>query len=117
MAREMEVLDVMTANRDRAIWATAQGKDYKIDDSNTPEFITFPTNRPGPNPDGSYPFHTGEEALKYMTVGKNLKVQPLRRRDDVSRDRQPGADGVRHEGPAVGRRLAELSALEAQRRR
>lgn len=75
MAREMEVLDVMTANRDRAVWAAAQGKPYTVDDSNTPAFLTFPTNRPGPNADGSYPFNTGEEALKYMTLGKGLKVE------------------------------------------
>lgn len=74
MAREMEVLDVMTANRDKAIWAAAQGKEFKLDDSNTPEFIAFPSNRKGPNADGSYPFYSGEEALKYITPGKNLKV-------------------------------------------
>ncbi len=37
--REMEVLDVMTANRDKRIWAVAQGKDLVVDDSNTPPFI------------------------------------------------------------------------------
>src|SRR5262249_5162716 len=37
--RELEILDVMTANRDRHIWAVAQGKDFKVDDSNTPPFI------------------------------------------------------------------------------
>ena len=33
----------------------------------------------------------------------------------VPRPDQPGADGVRHQGPAVGRGLADLSALEAHR--
>ena len=37
--REMEVLDVMTANRDKRVWAVAQGSDLKVDDSNTPPFI------------------------------------------------------------------------------
>ena len=76
MAREMEVLDVMTANRDRRIWDLAAGREVaaQVDDSNAPEFITFPTNRPGPGPGGTYPFHTGEEALKFMTVGRGLKV-------------------------------------------
>src|SRR4051812_43375084 len=31
--REMEVLDVMTANRDRRVWAVARGGDLKVDDS------------------------------------------------------------------------------------
>ncbi len=30
------MLDVMTANRDARIWARAEGKDLKIDDSNVP---------------------------------------------------------------------------------
>lgn len=76
MAREMEVLDVMTANRDRRIWDVAQDKKVpaQVDDSNTPPFIKVGTNRPGPQGDGTYPFHTGEEALKFMTVGQGLKV-------------------------------------------
>ena len=35
MDREMEVLDVMTANRDRRVWALAKGKDVPVDDANT----------------------------------------------------------------------------------
>ena len=48
--REMEVLDVMTANRDQRIWAVAQGKDLVVDDSNTPPFIPVKTNKPGTGP-------------------------------------------------------------------
>ena len=56
--REMEVLDVMTANRDKRIWAVAQGGDLKVDDSNTPPFI--PSSRrtsraSGPNGDAHLP--------------------------------------------------------------
>jgi len=43
MQREMEVLDVMTANRDRRVWAVAQGKDLQVDDNNTPPFIPVVT--------------------------------------------------------------------------
>src|SRR5262249_18019247 len=32
--REMEVLDVMAANRDRRVWAVARGGDLAVDDSN-----------------------------------------------------------------------------------
>ena len=72
--REMEVLDVMTANRDRAIWAAAQGKDYQVDDSNTPPFLTVKTNKPGAGPNGEHLFLSGEEAIGRMTIGQNLKV-------------------------------------------
>ena len=74
MAREMEVLDVMTANRDKAIWAAAQGKSFKIDDSNTPAFLNVETNIPGPLAGGAHLFLSGEEAIKKMTVAKGLKV-------------------------------------------
>src|SRR5262249_23968511 len=52
MQREMEVLDVMTANRDKRIWAVAQGGDLKVDDSNIPDFIPVETNKPGTLPGG-----------------------------------------------------------------
>ena len=41
--REMEILDEMTANRDKLVWAAGQGKDYKIDDTNTKPFIEIGT--------------------------------------------------------------------------
>jgi putative heme-binding domain-containing protein len=74
MHREMEVLDVMTANRDRRIWAVARGEDLKVDDGNTPPFIPVKTNKPGPGPHGEHLFLGGEEAIKQMTIGKGLKV-------------------------------------------
>ncbi|MBI1831504.1 MAG: HEAT repeat domain-containing protein [Planctomycetes bacterium] len=72
--REMEILDVMTANRDKACWAAAQGKDYKVDDSNTPGFVEINTNKPGPLPGLKHKFLGGDEAISKMKLGKNLKV-------------------------------------------
>ena len=72
--REMEILDVMTSNRDRRIWAVAQGKDLKVDDSNTPPFIPVKTNKPGPGPNGEHIYLDGETAIQKMTLGKNLKI-------------------------------------------
>jgi len=72
--REMEILDVMTANRDKRIWAVAQGKDEKVDDNNTPPFIPVKTNKPGNGPDGTHLYLDGEEAIQKMTLGKNLKI-------------------------------------------
>jgi putative heme-binding domain-containing protein len=74
MQREMEVLDVMTANRDRKIWGVAQGGNPKVDDRNTPPFIPVKTNKPGNGPHGEHVFLGGEESIKQMTIGKNLKV-------------------------------------------
>jgi putative heme-binding domain-containing protein len=72
--RELEVLDVMTDNRDRRVWAVAQGKEFKIDDSNVPPLIPVKTNFPGKGPDGTHLFLGGEEAIQQMTVAKGMKV-------------------------------------------
>jgi putative heme-binding domain-containing protein len=72
--REMEILDVMTSNRDKRIWAVAQGKDLKVDDSNTPPFIPVRTNKPGTGPNGEHIYLDGETAIQKMTLGKDLKV-------------------------------------------
>ncbi len=72
--RELEVLDVMTTNRDARLWAVAQERDLKVDDSNTPPFIPVKTNKPGKGPNGEHVFLGGEEAIGKMTVAKGLKV-------------------------------------------
>ncbi len=74
MQREMEILDVMAANRDQRIWALAYGKDHTVDDSNTPPLIPVASNKPGPMGDGSYPFLSGEEAIEKMTTAEGLAV-------------------------------------------
>lgn len=75
LQREMDVLDVMTANRDKRVWAVARGSDLKVDDDNTPPFIEVQTNQPGPGPNGTFPHPGGEEAIKYMKLGPNLKIE------------------------------------------
>jgi len=72
--REMEILDVMTANRDRRVWSVAKGGDDKVDDSNLPEFIPVITNKPGPLPGGKHIYLDGEEAIKKMKVAQGMKI-------------------------------------------
>jgi glucose/arabinose dehydrogenase len=74
MQRELQVLDVMTANRDKRVQAVAQGKDLVVDDSNTPPFIPVGTNLPGKNPDGTHVYLDGQEAIARMKVARNMKV-------------------------------------------
>jgi hypothetical protein len=74
MQREMEVLDVMAANRDKRVQAVAQGKDLTVDDSNTPPFIEVKTNLKGPGPNGEHVYLGGEEAIGKMKVAKGMKV-------------------------------------------
>ena len=74
LQRELPILDVMTANRDRRIWAVArraeQQADPRIDDSDTPPFIDARTNLPS-----TPTFISGEEGLAKMTVGDGLRVE------------------------------------------
>lgn len=72
--REMEVLDVMTANRDQRIWALARGSQLKVDDANTPPFLEVKTNKPGPLPGGKHVFLGAEAAIEKMTLGKGMKI-------------------------------------------
>jgi putative heme-binding domain-containing protein len=74
MQREMAMLDTMTANRDRRLWAVAQGMELEVDDSNLPEVIPVPTNLPGPGPDGEHLFLTGEGAIEKMTTPAGMQV-------------------------------------------
>jgi putative heme-binding domain-containing protein len=74
MQRELEVLRVMTANRDRRVWAVAAGSDLEIVDDNTPPFIDVITNKPGPLPGGKHVFLSGEESIGKMTIAKGFKV-------------------------------------------
>ena len=73
--RELDVLDTLTSNRDKVVWAAAQGKSVKADDSNLPEFLEVISNKPGPLEGGKHLFLSGEAAISKMTVAKNMKVE------------------------------------------
>jgi glucose/arabinose dehydrogenase len=80
LERELSVLDVMTANRDRRIWAVARGAPppaaaLKVDDTDTPPFIDAGTNEPGPGPNGAHVFLPGDDATEKMTLAKGIKVE------------------------------------------
>ncbi|WP_397385291.1 HEAT repeat domain-containing protein [Prosthecobacter sp.] len=66
---ELAQRDVKTANRDKAVWATAQGRSYEVKDDNLPPVPAVAPNRPEP-----VPYLTGEEALKHLTTPEGVKV-------------------------------------------
>ena len=74
MQRELEILEVMTANRDAVIWAAAQGKDIKPDDSNLPKPLEVKTNKPGELEEGRHKFLGAAEAIEKMTIHSGMKV-------------------------------------------
>ncbi len=72
--RELEVLDYLTAERDKRIHANAAGGDYTPDDKNAPPLIPVISNKPGEGPDGKHLFLGGEEAIGKMKVQSGLTV-------------------------------------------
>jgi putative heme-binding domain-containing protein len=74
MKREMEILDMMSANRDVPIWAAAQNSVVVPDDSNLPPFVDVVTNKRGQGPDGQHIFLSGEEAISKMRVEEGIEV-------------------------------------------
>ncbi len=74
MKREMEIFDVMTANRDQRVWAIADGGDLTVDDQNTPPLVEVKTNIPGPLPGGKFPFLGGDEGIGKMQLAKGMQV-------------------------------------------
>jgi len=74
MMREMEIFDVMTANRDKRVWAIAKGGDLEVQDDNLPEELVVQTNKPGDREDGSFSYLTAEEGLTKMTLDEGLEA-------------------------------------------
>ncbi|MCA9264045.1 MAG: HEAT repeat domain-containing protein [Planctomycetales bacterium] len=77
MERERAVLDEMTANRDRRVWAVAQGKTVspEVDDSNTLPFITPKTNVGGADDPNARQGKLG--SLDYLSAAEQQKLFKL----------------------------------------
>ena len=74
MQQEMQQRDVMTANRDKRVWAVAKGGDLVVKDDNLPEVVKVETNKPGDKPDGSWTYPTGAQVLDRMKSAPGCKV-------------------------------------------
>lgn len=69
MQEEMSQRDVLTANRDKGIWAVAKGGEFTVDDSNLPPVETLESNKAD-----VAPYLEPEAAIQHMTVPKGCKV-------------------------------------------
>ena len=80
LKHELTMLDVMTANRDKAIWAAAAGKAYKIDDSNVPPPVKVISNVGGGSKsssavkEGSLQYLSPEESLAKINVPEGYEL-------------------------------------------
>ncbi len=70
IGRELANRDIKTANRDKTIWAAAQGKDLAPDDANLLPDLSVPPNRKEP-----VPYLSGEEQLKHLTLPEGCKIE------------------------------------------
>lgn len=69
LQRELEMLEVMTANRDKQVWARAQGEDIAIDDSNVPDPVIV-----GTHITRNVEYLDPVEAIDRMTIPDDLEV-------------------------------------------
>ena len=80
LRHELKMLDVMTANRDPKIWATALGSNFTVDDSNVPPPVAVKSNIGGKsrssnkNKEGNAIYSSPEETLKKLRVPEGFKV-------------------------------------------
>ena len=79
LQRESAVLDVLTQNRDRRVWAAAKGTPLsasalRANDADTPPLIDAMTNEPGKGPNGAHIFVDPDEAVSLMKMGPGLKA-------------------------------------------
>ncbi len=74
MMREMEIFDVMTANRDVRVWAVARGGEHKVVDNNLPGQLEVKTNIPGKMDDGKHIYLDGTEAISQMKIAEGMQV-------------------------------------------
>ncbi|NQV73491.1 hypothetical protein HQ496_10230 [bacterium] len=77
---ELVQLDVMTANRDKVVWAAARGRTLTPDDSNVPPPVKVETNlgeeqiQDGESKTGTVKYATAEESMAAMKLPDGLEV-------------------------------------------
>ena len=81
LMHELRMIDVMVANRDKKVWAHANGNaKYKVDDSNVPPPVKVKTNVGGRGPgsnkgkEGNQIYIKAAETAAQLELAKGLKV-------------------------------------------
>lgn len=72
--RELRILDVMTHNLDKQVWAVARG-DAEVAKDALPDHIPVKTNKPGDMVGGKHRFQDPEKAIEKMKVHPDMKVE------------------------------------------
>jgi azurin/lysophospholipase L1-like esterase len=81
LQHELKMSDILTANRDKVVWARANGKDLKVDDSNVPAPVPVISNVGGGSAsssaqkEGNTTYLDGQEAIGKMHMPEGFEVQ------------------------------------------
>ncbi|MFT5126789.1 MAG: azurin/lysophospholipase L1-like esterase [Rhodothermales bacterium] len=81
LKHELVMFDVMTANRDKQVWARAKGSDLEVDDSNVPAPVEVISNVGGGSKssnagkEGNLKYQSGQDAIKDMTLKPGFQVK------------------------------------------
>jgi azurin/glucose/arabinose dehydrogenase len=70
LGQEMAQRDVKTENRDKLVWAVAQGRELQVSDDNLPTVALTPPNR-----GTEIPYMDPEEAIKHLKLPEHCKVE------------------------------------------
>lgn len=80
LRHELNMFDVMTANRDKKVWARARGADLTVDDSNVPKPVPVISNVGGGSKsssslkEGRLTYISGQEAINHMAYDPRFEV-------------------------------------------
>ena len=80
LQHELHMLDIMTANRDRQVWARARGRDLEVDDGNVPPPIPVISNVGGGSrssnaqKEGSLTYVSGQEGISKLKVPEGFAI-------------------------------------------
>ncbi|MGL4549748.1 MAG: PVC-type heme-binding CxxCH protein, partial [Gemmataceae bacterium] len=72
--RELRILDVMTQNLDKRVWAAAKGEAEPAAQP-LPDHVPVKTNKPGELPGGRHRFLDPDKAIEKMKVHPDMKVE------------------------------------------
>ena len=81
LKHELIMFDVMTANRDKKVWARAKGSDLEVSDSNVPPPVPVKSNVGGKSKssnagkEGNLKYLGGQEAIEKMTLKPGFQVK------------------------------------------
>jgi putative heme-binding domain-containing protein len=74
LQHELVMLDVMTANRDKVVWAAALGETLAVDDSNVPDPIEVKTNYQPSEKNGALAYVKPEDGVDTLTLAEGFSA-------------------------------------------